>query len=176
MASKFFKISYQNSGRKSIIIRQKSRTYHIFMKRMNFGLNFDFHKENFRCRLISESEYLQKWWNNKFLKCLSEFPLVLLVTNTLLALSWNFRLLIVIKKIFEAVTYQNNYGEIAKGTLAKLSSQIGRNKEMPKDFTMGPNISWKYQLYFHTFSIKWKTLRFWINFGIEIEAIRANVS
>ena len=46
-----------------------------------------------------------------------------------------------IKKIFEAVTYQNNYGEIAKGTLAKLSSQIGRNKEMPKDFTMGPNIS-----------------------------------
>ena len=44
--------------------------------------------------------------------------------------------MIVIKKIFEAVTYQNNYGGIAKGTLAKLSAQIGRNKEMPKDFTM----------------------------------------
>ena len=48
-------------------------------------------------------------------------------------------ILIVTKKIFEAVTYQNNYGEIAKGTLAKLSAQIGRNKEMPKDFTQGPN-------------------------------------
>ena len=48
--------------------------------------------------------------------------------------------MIVIKKIFEAVTYQNNYGGIAKGTLAKLSAQIGRNKEMPKDFTQGPNI------------------------------------
>ena len=47
-------------------------------------------------------------------------------------------ILIVIKKIFEAVTYQNNYGGIAKGTLAKLSAQIGRNKEMPKDFTQGP--------------------------------------
>ena len=48
--------------------------------------------------------------------------------------------MIVIKKIFEAVTYQNNYGGIAKGTLAKLSAQIGRNKEMPKDFTIGSNI------------------------------------